>query len=243
MLKPEWVLPANVSAITSTRNGGFSVSPYLGLNLGNHVGDDPESVARNRKWLVDKHFLPSQPVWLNQTHSTKVVTVDKWTPDVLDADGVFTTTSGIVCTIMTADCLPVLLTNKQGTEVAAVHAGWRGLADGILNNALDCFSNPNEVIAWVGPAISQQFFEVGEEVVQQFVALDSNSIVAFEPEEGTSGKWMGNLPLIAKQKLIQSGVAEVSLSGLCTYADKEKFFSYRRDGQTGRQASFIWIKS
>lgn len=241
MLKPDWALPANISAITSTRNGGFSTGPYKGLNLGNHVGDDPELVEKNRKWLVEQHFLPTQPVWLNQTHSTKVVTVDKWTPEALDADGIFTATPGIVCSIMTADCLPILLANKQGTEVAAVHAGWRGLADGILKNALDFFSNPDDVIGWVGPAISQQFFEVGKEVVEHFVELDSNSIVAFEPKQDAAGKWMGNLPLIAKQKLLQFGVSDVVLSDLCTYTDKDQFFSYRRDGQTGRQASFIWI--
>lgn len=243
MIKPNWEQPKTVSAIASTREGGFSAGPYQGLNLGNHVGDDPILVEKNRQWLVQGGYLPNTPVWLNQTHSTEVVCVNEWTSEILDADGIFTTTPGLVCAIMTADCLPVLMTNKAGTEVAAVHAGWRGLADGILQNALNCFSNPSDVIAWVGPAISQHYFEVGEEVVKHFVALDANSIVAFEPKVNAEGKWMGDLPLIAKQQLIRAGVADVTLSDLCTYQKDQQFYSYRRDGQTGRQASFIWINA
>ncbi|RQW63086.1 peptidoglycan editing factor PgeF [Vibrio viridaestus] len=243
MIKPDWTLPDSVTAIASTRENGFSVGEYSGLNLGTHVGDDPKLVIKNRQELVESHALPSQPVWLNQTHSTKVVNLESWTDQVLDADGIFTTTPGIVCAVMTADCLPVLLSNKQGTEVAAVHAGWRGLADGILGNAVSYFSNPEDVTAWIGPAISQTYFEVGDEVVQQFVETDSNLISAFEPKAGTPGKWMCNLPLIAKMKFVGLEVYDVELSGLCTFKDETKFYSYRRDGVTGRQGSFIWIKN
>ncbi|MCE0493209.1 peptidoglycan editing factor PgeF [Vibrio salinus] len=243
MFKPDWKIPANVSAVASTREGGFSAEPYKSLNLGNHVGDSPELVAKNRQWLVEQKVLPAQPVWLNQTHSTKIITVSEWTSEVLDADGIFTTTPGIVCSVMTADCLPVLLTNTQGTEVAAVHAGWRGLADGILENAVRCFTEPGDVVGWIGPAISDQFFEIGKEVVKKFVEMDSNFINAFEPREGFPGKWMGNLAMIAQQKLLKLGISDVSASGLCTYKNEAQFFSYRRDGQTGRQACFIWINA
>lgn len=174
-----WPAPKNVKAFASTRVGGFSTAPYQGLNLGAHVGDDLSIVEKNRDWLAQQAKMPSAPIWLNQTHSTVVAQVSDPTTQLLDADGVFTSSSQVVCSAMTADCLPVLLTNTQGTQVAAVHAGWRGLANGIVENALELFSG--EVMAWLGPAIGPQAFEVGEDVLQAFVDFDSQAHQAFIP--------------------------------------------------------------
>jgi YfiH family protein len=236
---PNWPAPKNVKAFASTRVGGFSSAPYQGLNLGAHVGDDPSIVEKNRAWLAQQADMPSAPIWLNQTHSTVVAQVSAPTTQVLDADGVFTSASNVVCSAMTADCLPVLLTNTQGTQVAAVHAGWRGLANGIVENALQLFSG--EVMAWLGPAIGPQAFEVGEDVLQAFVDFDSQAHQAFTPRD-VEGKWLADMSKLATQRLNKLGITQVFDSGLCTFQDKEDFYSYRRDGVTGRQATFIWIE-
>ncbi|CAH1540909.1 polyphenol oxidase YfiH [Vibrio rotiferianus] len=236
---PNWPAPKNVKAFASTRVGGFSSAPYQGLNLGAHVGDDPSIVEKNRDWLAQQANMPSAPIWLNQTHSTVVAQVSAPTTRVLDADGVFTSASNVVCSAMTADCLPVLLTNTQGTQVAAVHAGWRGLANGIVENALELFSG--EVMAWLGPAIGPQAFEVGEDVLQAFVDFDSQAHQAFTPRD-VAGKWLADISKLATQRLNKLGITQVFDSGLCTFQDKEDFYSYRRDGVTGRQATFIWIE-
>ena len=236
---PNWPAPKNVKAFASTRVGGFSTAPYQGLNLGAHVGDDLSIVEKNRDWLAQEAKMPSAPIWLNQTHSTVVAQVSEPTTQVLDADGVFTSSSQVVCSAMTADCLPVLLTNTQGTQVAAVHAGWRGLANGIVENALELFSG--EVMAWLGPAIGPQAFEVGEDVLQAFVDFDSQAHQAFTPRD-VEGKWLADMSKLATQRLNKLGIAQVFDSGLCTFQHKEDFYSYRRDGVTGRQATFIWIE-
>ncbi|WP_411063025.1 peptidoglycan editing factor PgeF [Vibrio rotiferianus] len=236
---PNWPAPKNVKAFASTRVGGFSSAPYQGLNLGAHVGDDPSIVEKNRDWLAQQANMPSAPIWLNQTHSTVVAQVSAPTTRVLDADGVFTSASNVVCSAMTADCLPVLLTNTQGTQVAAVHAGWRGLANGIVENALELFSG--EVMAWLGPAIGPQAFEVGEDVLQAFVDFDSQAHQAFTPRD-VEGKWLADMSKLATLRLNKLGITQVFDSGLCTFQDKEDFYSYRRDGVTGRQATFIWIE-
>ena len=236
---PNWPAPKNVKAFASTRVGGFSSAPYQGLNLGAHVGDDPSIVEKNRAWLAQQANMPSAPIWLNQTHSTVVAQVSAPTTQVLDADGVFTSASNVVCSAMTADCLPVLLTNTQGSQVAAVHAGWRGLANGIVENALELFSG--EVMAWLGPAIGPQAFEVGEDVLQAFVDFDSQAHQAFTPRD-VDGKWLADMSKLATQRLNKFGITQVFDSGLCTFQDKEDFYSYRRDGVTGRQATFIWIE-
>ncbi|UTZ36557.1 peptidoglycan editing factor PgeF [Vibrio campbellii] len=236
---PNWPAPKNVKAFASTRVGGFSTAPYQGLNLGAHVGDDLSIVEKNRDWLAQQAKMPSAPIWLNQTHSTVVAQVSDPTTQVLDADGVFTSASQVVCSAMTADCLPVLLTNTQGTQVAAVHAGWRGLANGIVENALELFSG--EVMAWLGPAIGPQAFEVGEDVLQAFVDFDSQAHQAFIPRD-VEGKWLADMSTLATQRLNKFGITQVFDSGLCTFQDKEDFYSYRRDGVTGRQATFIWIE-
>lgn len=236
---PNWPAPKNVKAFASTRVGGFSTAPYQGLNLGAHVGDDLSIVEKNRDWLAQEAKMPSAPIWLNQTHSEVVAQVSEPTTQVLDADGVFTSSSEVVCSAMTADCLPVLLTNTQGTQVAAVHAGWRGLANGIVENALELFSG--EVMAWLGPAIGPQAFEVGEDVLQAFVDFDSQAHQAFTPREA-EGKWLADMSKLATQRLNKFSITQVFDSGLCTFQDKEDFYSYRRDGVTGRQATFIWIE-
>lgn len=236
---PNWPAPKNVKAFASTRVGGYSTTPYQGLNLGAHVGDDLSIVEKNRDWLAQQAKMPSAPIWLNQTHSTVVAQASAPTKQVLNADGVFTSSSQVVCSAMTADCLPVLLTNTQGTQVAAVHAGWRGLANGIVENALELFSG--EVMAWLGPAIGPQAFEVGEDVLQAFVDFDSRAHQAFTPRD-IEGKWLADMSKLATQRLNKLGVTQVFDSGLCTFQDKNDFYSYRRDGVTGRQATFIWIE-
>ncbi|OLQ85561.1 multi-copper polyphenol oxidoreductase [Vibrio panuliri] len=239
LIIPNWKVPKQVKAISTTRLGGCSVAPYQGLNLGSHVGDELAAVLENRQSLVVQASMPSAPVWLNQTHSTHVEVVSKPTDQILDADGVFTAQPGVVCSAMTADCMPVLLTNTQGTQVAAVHAGWRGLAHGIVENAVELFDG--EVIAWLGPAIGPSAFEVGDDVLQAFCDFDSQASIAFKPT-GKAGKWWANMDQIATQRLNKLGVRQVFASGMCTYADPERFYSYRRDGVTGRQASLIWLE-
>ncbi|OAJ95966.1 peptidoglycan editing factor PgeF [Vibrio bivalvicida] len=240
MIVPNWPVAKQIKAFSSTRVDGFSTGVYQGLNLGMHVGDEISKVEQNRQWLIEQAKLPSAPVWLNQTHSSVVEEIKAPTALVLDADGVFTQSSGVVCSAMTADCLPVLLTNVQGTQVAAVHAGWRGLASGIVENALEKFDG--EVMAWIGPAIGSQVFEVGKDVVDAFVSVDTGAMAAFAPRE-LQGKWLADMNQLITQRLQRAGVSQVYYSNLCTYSDAERFYSYRRDGVTGRQATFIWIEN
>ncbi|MEC7308161.1 peptidoglycan editing factor PgeF [Vibrio gigantis] len=244
LIIPNWNAPNNVKAFASTRVGGFSTDAYQGLNLGTHVGDDASLVENNRTWLKQQANMPAAPVWLNQTHSTDVITVLEPMASVLDADGAFTTAKGVVCSAMTADCLPVILTDTKGTQVAAVHAGWRGLAGGILENAVAKFSNldsENKIIAWLGPAIGKQVFEVGDDVLEAFVRFDLQAKLAFAAK-AEPGKWLANMSQLATQRLEKVGVSEVTDSNLCTFADPDLFYSYRRDGITGRQATFIWLE-
>lgn len=244
MIIPDWNAPKNVKAFASTRFDGCSTGAYQGLNLGMHVGDDASLVESNRAWLKQQSKMPTVPVWLNQTHSTDVVTVLEPMANVLDADGAFTTAKGIVCSAMTADCLPVILTDTKGTQVAAVHAGWRGLAGGILENAVAKFSNldsDNQIIAWLGPAIGKDAFEVGNDVLDAFVRFDPQAKLAFKAKS-EPGKWLANMSQLATQRLMNVGVTSVTDSNLCTYADSDAFYSYRRDGITGRQATFIWLE-
>lgn len=242
MIIPNWPAPNHVKAFASTRVGGMSVGSYQGLNIGAHVGDDIQTVESNRQWLAEQSNMPSNPIWLNQTHSTRVEEVNSPTQQVLDCDGVFTTTAGVVCSAMTADCLPVLLTNSAGDQVAAVHAGWRGLASGIVENALAKFDGQSDMMAWVGPAIGRHAFEVGQDVLDAFLSFDPKAIDAFSKRE-EKGKWLADMNLLVTQRLNRAGVDLVYCSDICTYTDEQRFFSYRRDGVTGRQASFIWLES
>ncbi|KHT60064.1 hypothetical protein RJ45_23970 [Photobacterium gaetbulicola] len=237
---PDWPAPANVKAIATTRKGGGSAGPYQGLNLGNHVGDQPEVVRQNRLWLQQQLGLPEAPVWLNQTHSTEVVSLEQPQSTAIDADGSYTAQSRLPCVVMTADCLPVILCDRQGKQVAAVHAGWRGLVDGIIEQAVAKFTVPgSEIMAWLGPAIGPQAFEVGGEVRDQFLAHDPAAAEAFLPN---GEKWLADLYLLARQRLARVAVDDVFGGHACTYSDAEQFYSYRRDGVTGRQATLIWLE-
>lgn len=234
---PNWVVPDNIAAVSTTRLKGESTSPYAQFNLGLHVGDNAQEVIANRSRLNETLNLPNPPVWLNQTHSITVKELTSPTLETLEADATITDQNGVVCCVMTADCLPVLLTDTEGEKIAAVHAGWRGLADGILENAIKKFNHP--VIAWIGPAISWEAFEVGAEILPLLKVEGIDANLLFKPSI-SPGKWFANLPLIAEHRMRNVGVSEIFQSGLCTFTDQERFYSYRRDGITGRQASLIW---
>ncbi|WP_305843879.1 peptidoglycan editing factor PgeF [Photobacterium leiognathi] len=236
---PNWPASKSVKAISTTRSGGVSVAPYHELNLGLHVGDNESDVKQNRDILKQHCELVESPAWLNQVHSADVIEFDVALSSVPDADGSFTRTPGLACAIMTADCLPVLFCNKQGTEVAAVHAGWRGLASGVIENVVDKFDcTPDNIMAWLGPAIGPDAFEVGGEVREQFVAVDANAELAFKPH---GDKWLADLYLLAKQRLQRLGITEVYGGEYCTFSDEQQFYSYRRQSVTGRQASLVWL--
>jgi len=236
-LIPDWPAPKHVRAVQTTRNGGLSISPYTSLNLGDHVGDNPLTVERNRMLL--QSLLPSEPVWLKQVHGTAVVDAGL-TSCWPQADACITSTPGAVCVIMTADCLPVLLCNKLGTLVGAAHAGWRGLCDGVIEQTVHSMNVPPQTLmAWLGPAIGPRAFEVGEEVREAFVARQPEASTAFVPVK--DGKWLADLYLLARLRLSGLGIDQVYGGELCTYSDNKQFFSYRRDSTTGRMGTFIWI--
>jgi YfiH family protein len=240
-LEPDVRLPSGVRAASTGRAGGVSQPPYDGLNLGTHVGDRPQRVAQNRACLRQVLDLPDEPAWLNQVHRCEVVgNIESGAP-MQDADAIWTDQPGQVCAVMTADCLPLLLWDRGGREVAAVHAGWRGLCEGVIEAAVRRFSLPPDALcAWLGPAIGPQAFEVGNEVREAFEARNPVSRKAFRPLPG--GKWLADIFLLARQRLEASGVTAVSGGELCTYADSAGFFSYRRDGVTGRMATLIWLE-
>ncbi|WP_163938307.1 peptidoglycan editing factor PgeF [Paraferrimonas sp. SM1919] len=235
IFRPKWTLPDNVQARITTRTEGVSHGCFNSFNLGAHVGDIDEAVVQNRAILA--HQLPHSPLWLNQIHSTTVVNAEH--PHTCDADGAYSTKENLVCLIMTADCLPVLMCNKQGTQVAAVHAGWRGLCHGILEAAVANFTDPQEVMCYLGPAIGPEYFEVGAEVRQQFIDKDVKAGSCFKAK---GDKYLADLYKLARQRLTNIGVTDITGEVDCTYSQPDKYFSYRRDGQTGRMASLIWIK-
>lgn len=239
---PNWPAPKHVKAFSSTRLSGESKGVYQGLNLGMHVGDDASTVTLNRELIAQDCQMPSKPVWLNQTHSTHVVELTETSTIVIDADGSVTDVNNVVCSVMTADCLPVLLTNIEGTQVAAVHAGWRGLADGIIEQALQKFDQPENVMAWLGPAIGASAFEVGQDVLDAFITFAPQAIQAFIIKSDAENKWLANMNLLATQRLNHLGVTQIFSNHHCTFSESELFYSYRRDGVTGRQATFIWIE-
>ena len=237
---PDWPAPARVRALSTTRVGGVSVAPYDSLNLGTHVGDDPAAVEMNRARL--RSVLPGEPGWLNQVHGTAVVDAAACAgvPDA-DADAAVSCSSGVVCSVMTADCLPLLLCDRAGTVVAAVHAGWRGLHGGVVEAGVAAMKvAPSEILAWLGPAIGPQAFEVGDEVRAAFMAVDSQAEAAFRPA-ATPAKWLADLYLLARQRLAVLGVSGIYGGDRCTFSEPDCFFSYRRDGATGRMASLIWL--
>ncbi|GAB6040495.1 peptidoglycan editing factor PgeF [Endothiovibrio diazotrophicus] len=240
-LLPNWPAPATVRAAVTTRLGGVSARPYDSFNLATHVEDDPRAVAVNRARLREALGLPAEPCWLNQIHGTGIVDAAAAAPGC-EADGAFATVSGVVCVVMTADCLPVLLCDLRGRRVAAVHAGWRGLLDGVVEAAVARLERPGEgLMAWLGPAIGPAAFEVGDEVRDAFLADDPGCVGAFRPSP--AGRWLADLYHLACRRLARIGIDEVYGGGLCTYRDAGRFYSYRRDGRTGRMASLIWLES
>lgn len=240
-LHPHWPAPANVRAVSTLRTGGVSHAPYDSFNLASHVGDENQAVAENRRCLRDQLSLPGEPAWLDQVHSNVAVIADHW-PQPPRADACVATSRGQVCVVLTADCLPVLFCSRDGTRVAAAHAGWRGLAAGILDNTVRLLSVPGkELLAWMGPAISQPAFEVGDDVRSVFLARDSGAAPAFAPN--ARQRWQCDLYELARRNLAQLGVHDVYGGDHCTHAEAERFFSFRRDGQCGRMATLIWVAS
>lgn len=241
LITPDWPAPPGVRALCTTRHGGVSAAPWDSLNLGDHVGDSPTAVAENRRRLGE--LLPAEPVWLNQVHGTTCLTL----PDTRHApnpppvaDAACTRDPGVVCAVLTADCLPLLLCDAAGSVVAAAHAGWRGLAAGIIEATVTAMQLPGaRLLAWLGPAIGPDSFEVGDEVRATFVAHDPAAAAAFTPRPG--GKWHGDLYRLARQRLAATGVTAVHGGKACTLRDADRYYSYRRDGVTGRMASLIWI--
>lgn len=237
--REDWHIPASVSLAFSTRIDGVSVPPYASLNLGLHVGDDKETVLANRARIRQRLHLPEEPAWLEQTHGITVVDADN--RQLHSADASYSNQPGRVCAVMTADCLPVLLCDRDGTEVAAVHAGWRGLCDGIIEAALEKFHAPShELIAYLGPAIGPEAFEVGAEVREAFVRRHPGASQFFIPFEE---KYHANLQGLAEYRLVLAGVSEIYRDPRCTFTNHKDFFSFRRDGVTGRMASFIWLNT
>ena len=237
LIIPDWPAPAHVKSIQTTRNGGISSGPYTSLNLGDHVGDDPLVVAANRQRL--NRFVSTEPVWMRQVHGKNVINASQ--ADCLpEADAAFACTPETVCCVMTADCLPVLLCDNRGTVVAAAHAGWRGLLLGVIESTINAMRvAPDELMAWLGPAIGPQAFEVGNEVRQNFVDVREDAQRAFVTQ--SNGKWMADIYLLARQRLEAAGVTRVYGGGFCTYTDTARFYSYRRDRVSGRMASLIWL--
>ncbi|MBR9729429.1 peptidoglycan editing factor PgeF [Shewanella intestini] len=259
MWQHEWPVPENVGLAFTDRFNGVSRAPFSSLNVGTHVGDDINLVAQNRQLLVKQLALPAEPIWLEQVHSTIVLNNPQPKTLPFTADGSYTNQAHIVCTVMTADCLPVVICNKAGTEVAAVHAGWRGLCHGIIEQALQMFNaSPSQLMAYLGPAIGPQQFEVGAEVRQAFIDKQPQAQVCFRPVTASNHtsfnhslesspsllpqKYLANIYQLAQQRLTAMGVNDIYSSDECTVSNLD-FFSYRREQQTGRQATLVWLKS
>lgn len=237
---PDWPAPPKVRALITTRSGGVSAAPYGSMNLGDHVGDDAQHVAQNRALL--RAHLPAEPKWLNQVHGIAVADA---CATGAEADASVASQASEVCVVLTADCLPILLCDQSGTVVGAAHAGWRGLLSGVIEATVAAMQvPPSSLLAYLGPAIGPQAFEVGEEVREAFVAADSDAVSAFTPgdRQGETQKWMADIYWLARLRLERLGVAGVYGGGMCAYTDAERFFSYRRDRVTGRMASLIWLE-
>jgi YfiH family protein len=234
---PDWPAPPNVRAWVTERG---SAARYGALNLALHVGDDANAVAANRGRLRAALELPSEPRWLEQVHGVRVLDLDR--EHGVQADGAVTSRAGVVCVVMTADCLPVLLCDRDGSRVGVAHAGWRGLLNGVLPAAVSALRlDPNDLIAWLGPAIGQAAFEVGTEVRDAFVASSAAASRRFLPN--ARGRWQGDLYGLARDSLAAAGVRSVYGGGFCTYTDADRFFSHRREAPCGRMATLVWLDS
>lgn len=238
----QWNAPTHVHAFTTTRIGGVSSEPYDCLNLGSHVGDLEAHVQANRAYLIEQQALPYEPCWLTQVHGIELIELSDDTRSAQQgmppiADGALTQKPKVVCAVLTADCLPLLLTNTKGDRVAALHVGWRGMAAGIIEAGVKAFTeNPDDILAWAGPCIGPDAFEIGDEVLAQL----GGSQAAYR-QAALPNKLYADLYLLAGERLSAIGVDQYSHSDACTYRDKDSYFSYRRDGECGRMASVIWI--
>ncbi|HEU5138133.1 MAG TPA: peptidoglycan editing factor PgeF [Steroidobacteraceae bacterium] len=242
LLKLDWPLPAGVHAAFTTRVGGVSSTPWDSFNVATHVGDVPADVNANRARLKTLLSLPAEPAWLSQVHGTVVADLDSQPRGVITADAAIARVPGRVCVVMVADCLPVLFVTRDGQRIAAAHAGWRGLASGVLEQTVKALGvRGDELSAWLGPAISNEHFEVGDEVREVFVKADRAALSRFKMN--VRGRWQADLAGLARLRLASMGVTDVHGGNWCTYADRERFYSHRRDGKGGRMAALIWRNS
>ena len=243
LIFPDWPAPPGVKAFFTTRAGGVSIGAYASMNLGAHVGDSPQNVAENRRRLHEA--LPATPAWLNQVHGVNVIlaeAVQGAHGDTVAADGAVTARAYMPCAVMVADCLPVLLCTEDGSRVGAAHAGWRGLRSGVLERTVEAMvANPAKIMAWLGPAIGPNAFEVGVDVVEAFAPASVEGASAFRPITGRHDKYHADIYALARQRLRRAGVQNIYGGQFCTVGDPARFFSYRRDGKTGRMAGLIWI--
>jgi YfiH family protein len=238
LVQPEWPAPPGVHAFSTTRHGGFSSGPWRSFNLGDHCGDDPRAVRRNRQVL--RSLLPASPPWLQQVHGRRVVGHRDSRDEGPHADGIVARQPGAVCAVLTADCLPVLFCDRRGSRVAAAHAGWRGLAAGILEATVAALeTDPREVLAWLGPGIGPAAYEVGPEVVAALAGDDGAAAAAFSR---SGERWRADLYTLTAHRLKRAGVRSIHGGGFCTATDGSRFFSHRRDGVTGRMATVIWLE-
>jgi len=237
-ITPEWPAPARVQAVATERGGGASRGFYANLNLGTHVGDEPDAVVDNRRLLAAKLELPEEPSWLEQVHGTTIVDLDTNSPRA--ADGAVTSSSNRVCAVLTADCLPVLFATTAGERIGVAHAGWRGLAGGVLPAAVAAMGgDPADLLVWLGPAIGPSAYEVGAEVRAAFSAADPGAVACFQPN--ARGRWQADLYGLARRSLAAAGVSAVYGGDFCTYLDAERFYSHRREAPCGRMATLIWL--
>jgi polyphenol oxidase len=240
VLTPEWAAPARVRAAFTLRGGGVSAPPFDTLNLGAHVGDAAGAVTENRRRVRAQLDLPSEPAWIEQVHGTRVADLDAAAGSATPADAMLTRRAGTVCVVQVADCLPVLFAAADGSAVAAAHAGWRGLAAGVLEAAIARLGiDQARLLAWLGPAIGAEHFEVGDEVRTAFTARDAGAATAFT--RNSRGRWQCDLLALARRRLLSAGVRNISGGRWCSYTDHARFFSYRRDGQCGRMAALVWL--
>jgi YfiH family protein len=243
LIRPDWPAPASVRAGATTRGGGTSDGAYRGLNLADHVGDDPAAVRENRRRLARSLALPAEPLWLTQIHGATVAAAGSGSIQP-QADAMTAARAGQVCAVLTADCLPVLFCNKAGTRVAAAHAGWRGLMAGVLEATIAVLTRdgeePEDLLAWIGPAIAVRAYEVGADLRDAFLARDPAAAAEFSPN--ARGRWQLDLAAVARRRLAAAGVVRIWDCGLCTFSDPVRFFSHRRDGPCGRHATLIWLE-
>lgn len=237
VIKPTWNARSTVQAVSTTRQGGFSVGRYRGLNLATHVGDDEQAVLLNRQALRRELALTNEPAWLQQVHGTALVSAH--TSGELIADACYATSPGVVCAVMTADCLPILLCDHAATIVVAIHAGWRGIIQGIISKTVHALSAPGRRwLAWIGPGISAQAYQVGADLRERFIAMDAGHAAFFQARDDTH--W-ADLAGLAQHQLLMAGVAAIDRYPGCTAGEPDRFYSFRRDGLCGRMASLIWL--